>query len=81
MTTKTSELPHAEWCNAARIETTDYPEAGIRTTRCVDCGSHLAQDQEGKPLPSLAFSGALVSEGRGDMDISMERAPKAGGPR
>lgn len=75
MTTKTTDtLTHAEWCKAERIETTDYPEVGRTTTHCVDCGAHGATDSNGKTIPIPAVTGGLVDLGRGDMDVTMERA-------
>lgn len=81
MTTKTDTLTHAEHCTGERVEITDYPDHGITTTHCVDCGAHEAQDRSGKTLTTPAVTGGLVGRGRGDMDVSMEPAPKGGGPR
>lgn len=75
MTTKTDTLIHAEWCKAHRIEDTPHTEEGITTTRCIDCGVHKVEDRDGKPLPLPTVTGALVAEGRGDMDITVEHAP------
>lgn len=73
MTTKTDALTHREAC-PARVEMTDYPEHGITTTHCVDCGAHGAKDRKGKTLATPAVTGGIVNLGKGDMDITMERA-------
>lgn len=74
MSTKTDNLHHSEWCKAERIETTDHPEAGVTTTRCVDCGAHEAKDRGGKTLDPPAVTGGIVALGKGDMDVTMEVA-------
>lgn len=67
--TKTDNLQHADWCKAQRIETTDYPDYGITTTHCCDCGAHEARDRHGEALKIPAVSGALASEHRDDSDL------------
>ena len=81
MTTKTDNLQHAEWCKADRTETTDYPDRGITTTHCLDCGAHEAKDRKGKTLAVPAVTGGLHGAGRGDMAVTMEKAPAGGGAR
>lgn len=74
MTTTSDNLQHADWCDAARIETTDYPDHGITTTHCVDCGAHEARDRDGKTLATPGVTGALQGLGRNDMDLDVRRA-------
>lgn len=75
MTVTTDNLTHAEHCNAERVETTDYPDHGITTSHCLDCGAHAAQDRDGKTIVTPVVTGAQVGHGRGDMDVSLERMP------
>jgi hypothetical protein len=67
--TTTADLQHADWCKAERIETTDYPDRGISTTHCCDCGAHEAKDRHGKTLKTPAVSGAMAGEHRDDSDL------------
>lgn len=79
MNAKTDSLQHADWCRAERIETTDYPSRGITTTHCLDCGAHEAKDSKGRTLNIPSVTGGLYAEGKGDMDVTMEKAPTKGG--
>lgn len=70
---KTDSLPHADWCKAGRIETTDHPEQGITTRHCVDCGAHEAVDRDGQALDAPTVTGGLVAGRRGAAwDVTME---------
>lgn len=73
-TTKTDNLPHADWCKAGRVETTEYPDRGITTSHCVDCGAHEAKDTKGKALTLPAVTGGLHGAGNDDWAVTMERA-------
>lgn len=73
-TTTTNNLQHPDWCTAGRIEQTDFPDHGITTTRCVDCGAHEARDRDGEKLVAPGLTGALVGRGRTDMDLDVRRA-------
>ena len=74
MTSTTDNLHHAEWCKAKRIETTEYPDRGITTHHCLDCAAHEARDDQGKALPTPAVTGGIATLGRGDWDVTMEKA-------
>lgn len=74
MTTKTKapEAAHRDGCTSPRQpDVTDYPN-GVKTVRCVDCGTHAAFDPDGRRMPEPTTVGPFSGNPFEDQGVRME---------